>query len=85
MHLSSEATLDAVSHRFEDQSSSVEYWAMNRAHQIVVHHGMSLTEAAQCLDRKRTSAITYALRKAIMDCLVEALTQGAQQEVTPAE
>ncbi|MBD8653476.1 MULTISPECIES: hypothetical protein [unclassified Rhizobium] len=58
---------------------------MNRAHQIVVHHGMSLIEAAQCLDRKRTSASTYALRKAIMDCLVEALTQGAQQEVTPAE
>jgi hypothetical protein len=50
---------------------------MNQAHQIVVHQGMSLIEAAQCLDRKRTSANTYALRKAIMDCLVEALKQGS--------
>ena len=51
---------------------------MNRAHQIVIHQGMSLVEAAQCLDYKRTNANTYALRKAIMDCLVEALTQGPQ-------
>jgi hypothetical protein len=58
---------------------------MNKAHQIVVHHGMSLIEAAQCLDRKRTSASTYALRKAIMDCLVEALTHGTQQDAAPAE
>ncbi|MCC2614006.1 hypothetical protein LKS17_29770 [Rhizobium petrolearium] len=51
---------------------------MNRAHQIVVHQGMSLVEAAQCLDYKRTNANTYALRQAIMDCLVEALTRGGE-------
>jgi len=61
-----------------EESYSIEHWAMNRAHQIVIHQGMSLVEAAQCLDYKRTNANTYALRKAIMDCLVEALTQGAR-------
>lgn len=58
---------------------------MNQAHQIVVHQGMSLIEAAQCLDRKRTSANTYALRKAIMDCLVEALKQGPSPVAVAAE
>ncbi len=51
---------------------------MNRAHQIVIHEGMSLVESAQSLDRKRMSANTFALRKAIMDCLVEALRDGPQ-------
>jgi len=69
--------LGEQSHTGED-SNSIEHWAMNRAHQIVIHQGMSLVEAAQCLDYKRTNANTYALRKAIMDCLVEALTQGPQ-------
>lgn len=58
---------------------------MNRAHQIVVHQGMSLVEAAQCLDHKRTNANTYALRKAIMDCLVEALTKGPDRAMVAAE
>lgn len=44
---------------------------MTRAHQIVVQQGMSLVEAAQSLDRKRTSDNTYALREAIMQCLLE--------------
>ncbi|WJH38107.1 hypothetical protein N7E02_01585 (plasmid) [Aliirhizobium terrae] len=59
-----------------NDGSSVEHWAMNRAHQIVVHQGMRLVEAAQSLDRKQTSANTYALRKAIMDCLIEAMQDG---------
>ncbi len=49
---------------------------MNRAHQIVVHQGMRLVEAAQSLDRKQTSANTYALRAAIMECLIEAMKDG---------
>ncbi len=49
---------------------------MNRAHQIVVHQGMRLVESAQSLDRKQTSVNTYALRKAIMECLIEAMTDG---------
>ncbi|TWF58304.1 hypothetical protein FHW37_101108 [Neorhizobium alkalisoli] len=68
-----------------ETSISIEHWAMNQAHQIVVHQGMSLIEAAQCLDRKRTSANTYALRKAIMDCLVEALKQGQPPVAVAAE
>lgn len=72
------------SHTGED-GNSIEHWAMNRAHQIVIHQGMSLVEAAQCLDHKRTNASTYALRKAIMDCLVEALTQGPRDPATAGE
>lgn len=49
---------------------------MNRAHQIVVHEGMRLVDAAQSLDRKQTSANTYALRTAIMECLIEAMRDG---------
>ncbi|WP_226951333.1 hypothetical protein [Rhizobium terrae] len=64
---------------------SVEHWAMNRAHQIVVHQGMSLVEAAQCLDHKRTNANTYALRKAIVDCLVEAFSHGSKVPMVAAE
>lgn len=66
-----------------EQSRTVEYWAMNRAHQIMVHQGMSLIKAAQCLDHKQTHANTYALRQAIMDCLVEAMTQGKEIPVSP--
>ncbi len=55
---------------------AIEHWAMNRAHQIVIHQGMSLVDAAQSLDYKRTNANTYALRKAIMECLLEALKEG---------
>lgn len=69
----------------DNAGHSVEHWAMNRAHQIVVHQGMSLVEAAQCLDHKRTNANTYALRKAIMDCLVEALTNGPERAMVAAE
>lgn len=65
--------MNAQQHALND-SGTVEHWAMNRAHQIVVHQGMRLVEAAQSLDRKQTSANTYALRKAIMDCLIEAMT-----------
>jgi hypothetical protein len=80
----SEAALSEQSHA-SDTGHSVEHWAMNRAHQIVAHQGMSLVEAAQCLDHKRTNANTYALRKAIMDCLVEALTKGSDQAIVAAE
>ncbi len=72
--MTSEAALSEQSHADDDWS--IEHWAMNRAHQIVVHQGMSLVESAQCLDHKRTNANTYALRKAIMDCLVEAATRN---------
>ncbi len=71
----SEVTLSAHSHVL-DHGSSIEHWAMNRAHQIVVHQGMRLVEAAQSLDRKQTSANTYALRAAIMECLIEAMKDG---------
>ncbi|MFK4769357.1 hypothetical protein [Rhizobium sp. ZW T2_16] len=73
--MNSEATLNAQSHAL-DHGSSIEHWAMNRAHQIVVHQGMRLIEAAQSLDRKQTSANTYALRAAIMECLIEAMKDG---------
>jgi hypothetical protein len=75
----SEAKLNTQSHAFH-HGSSIEHWAMNRAHQIVVHQGMRLVEAAQCLDRKQTSVNTYALRKAIMECLIEAMTDGPHPE-----
>lgn len=71
----SEVKLNAQSHGI-DHGSSIEHWAMNRAHQIVVHQGMRLVEAAQSLDRKQTSANTYALRAAIMECLIEAMKDG---------
>jgi hypothetical protein len=71
--------------RANEDRPSIEHWAMNRAHQIVVHQGMSLVEAAQCLDRKRTSDNTYALRNAIMDCLLEALREGPQTVAMAAE
>ncbi len=58
---------------------------MNRAHQIVVHQGMSLVEAAQALDRKRMAANTFALRKAIMECLVEALQDMPSDRPMAAE
>ncbi|MGE7368470.1 hypothetical protein ACQKKX_05285 [Neorhizobium sp. NPDC001467] len=35
-----------------------------------------MVNAAQSLDHKRTSNHTYALRKAISDCLLEALKHG---------
>ncbi|MQY46935.1 hypothetical protein GAO09_12930 [Rhizobiales bacterium RZME27] len=59
-----------------EQSSTIESWAFQRAHQIVVHQGLSLVDAAQSLDHKRTSNHTYALRQAISDCLLEALKHG---------
>jgi hypothetical protein len=74
--------LNAQQHALND-GGSVEHWAMNRAHQIVVHQGMRLVEAAQSLDRKQTSANTFALRKAIMDCLIEAMREGPY--TAPAE
>lgn len=75
--MTSEVTLNTQGHEL-DHGSSIEHWAMNRANQIVVHQGMRLVESAQCLDRKQTSANTYALRKAIMDCLIEAMRKGPQ-------
>jgi hypothetical protein len=71
----SEVTLNTLSHA-SDHGGSIEHWAMNRAHQIVVHEGMRLVEAAQSLNRKQTSANTYALRAAIMECLIEAMREG---------
>ncbi|MCK8779754.1 hypothetical protein M0654_07110 [Rhizobium sp. NTR19] len=62
--------MDGRTHSTHDE---LEHWAVTRAHHIVVHQGMSLIRAAQCLDHKRTNAKTYALRQAIADCLVEAL------------
>jgi hypothetical protein len=82
--MTSEAALSEQS-RANESGHSIEHWAMNRAHQIVVHQGMSLVEAAQCLDHKRTNANTYALRKAIMDCLVEAMTNGPERAMIAAE
>lgn len=58
---------------------------MNQAHQIVVRQGMSLIDAAQSLDRKRTSDHTYALRNAIMECLVEALSERRLPPAVAAE
>lgn len=81
----SEQSYADVQTRAVEQDLSLEHWAMNRAHQIVVHQGMSLVEAAQCLDHKRTNANTYALRKAIMDCLVEAMTRGQVPVLAAAE
>lgn len=78
----SEATLNTQSHAF-DHGSSIEHWAMNRAHQIVVHQGMRLVESAQSLDRKQTSMNTYALRTAIMECLLEVMRDGPNP--APAE
>jgi len=80
----SEAALSEQS-RANESAHSIEHWAMNCAHQIVAHQGMSLVEAAQCLDHKRTNANTYALRKAIMDCLVDALTNGPDRTMVAAE
>ena len=82
--MSEQSYADGKTHAVE-QGLSLEHWAMNRAHQIVVHQGMSLVEAAQCLDHKRTNASTYALRKAIMDCLVEAMTHGQMPTLAAAE
>ena len=56
-----------------NQGGNIEQWALTRAHQIVIREGMLLVDAAQSLDHKRTSTNTYALRKAISDCLLEAM------------
>ncbi len=56
-----------------NQQSNLEAWALNRAQQIVLQQGVNLVAAAQRLDRKQTTANTYALRKAIMDSLLEAV------------
>ncbi len=79
-----EVALGEQSHVGEE-NQSIEYWAMNRAHQIVIHQGMSLVEAARSLDHKRTNASTYALRQAIMDCLLEAVTQRPDSTAAAAE
>ncbi|MCM2398204.1 hypothetical protein NBH19_19210 [Rhizobium sp. S95] len=56
-----------------NQQANLEAWALNRAQQIVLQQGVNLVAAAQRLDRKQTTANTYALRKAIMDSLLEAV------------
>ncbi|MCJ7993700.1 hypothetical protein J5N58_03625 [Rhizobium cremeum] len=64
-----------------NQQSNLEAWALNRAQQIVLQQGVNLVAAAQRLDRKQTTANTYALRKAIMDSLLEAV--AATSSTTP--
>ncbi|UJW74838.1 hypothetical protein [Rhizobium sp. SL42] len=57
-----------------EQQADLETWAMVRAQQIIMHHGANLVVAAQRLDHKKTTANTYALRTAIMNSLIEAMS-----------
>ena len=60
-----------------NQQANLEDWALNRAQQIVLQQGVNLVVAAQRLDRRQTTMNTYALRQAIMDCLLEAVTSSS--------
>ncbi len=59
----------------------IETWAMVRAQQIIMQQGANLVVAAQRLDHKKTTANTYALRAAIADCLMEALSVPAPEVI----
>lgn len=65
-----------------NQQANLEDWALNRAQQIVLQQGVNLVVAAQRLDRRQTTVNTYALRQAIMDCLLEAV---ASSSTTPSQ
>lgn len=49
-----------------------ENWALQRAHEIVTCQGLNLANAAQWLDKKRTSKSSHELRSAIAHSLMEA-------------
>ncbi|WP_159949853.1 hypothetical protein [Rhizobium sp. 18065] len=57
-----------------ERQADLETWAMVRAQQIIMHHGANLVVSAQRLDHKKTTANTYALRAAIMNSLIEAMS-----------
>ncbi|EHS53271.1 hypothetical protein PDO_4342 [Rhizobium sp. PDO1-076] len=57
-----------------EQQADFETWAMVRAQQIIMHHGANLVVSAQRLDHKKTTANTFALRAAIMNSLIEAMS-----------
>ena len=61
-----------------NNQTDIETWAIARAHQIVMQHGANLVVAAQHLDRKKTTANTYALRAAIIESLLEAMKSAPQ-------
>lgn len=54
--------------------SQLERWALERAHQIMLHEGMNLMNAAQWLDKKQTIKSSQQLRDAIRQSLMEAVT-----------
>lgn len=60
-----------------NQQANLEDWALNRAQRIVLQQGVNLVVAAQRLDRRQTMLNTYALRQAIMDCLLEAIASSS--------
>lgn len=50
----------------------LERWALERAHKIMLHEGMSLMNAAQWLDKQQTRKSTQNLRDAIQRSLIDA-------------
>ena len=68
-----------------DNQTDIETWALARAQQIVMQHGANLVIAAQHLDRKKTTANTYALRAAILDSLIEAVKSAPKASQDPGE
>jgi hypothetical protein len=54
-----------------DEQRDIEAWALARAHEIMMRQGYQLVVAAQNLDRKGTRNISYELRQAIADSLME--------------
>lgn len=71
-----------------EMQADLETWAMVRAQQIIMHHGANLVVSAQRLDHKKTTANTYALRAAIMNSLIEALSSPAVKsgsDIRPAK
>lgn len=50
----------------------LERWALERAHNIMLHEGMSLMNAAQWLDKQQTRKSTQNLRDAIQRSLIDA-------------
>jgi hypothetical protein len=50
----------------------IESWAFARAHNIVLHQGLSLAKAAQDLDHTRSKRVVEELRTVITEAIVEA-------------
>lgn len=65
--------------------TEIETWAMVRAQQIIMQQGANLVVAAQRLDHKKTAASTYALRAAIVNSLVEALSAPTAKTIVPMQ